>query len=221
MASQVEEKKKTKKKKEEVKLEVEPDTLVEEAWLVSELPVREAGETVRQNVFPYVGRPADGGAIETQLTQQFLERYEEDEKELNEKKSKMGETKKKKKLKELKEAYTAAVQSSKENTNKKVVYTSIAYPLSQPAYMKWILKKEATFLDLISLHAQAYNLIYQLENQTSAEGDPGHIEGMWNRKNSDGMFGIWGHDIGDLVYNGNSTITIRADHVVCAFGVDS
>ena len=47
-------------------------------------------------------------------------------------------------------------------------------------------------------------------------GDPGHIQGMLNRESSDGPYGIWGHDIGDLVLggvtdNGDGTFDLSID----------
>lgn len=43
---------------------------------------------------------------------------------------------------------------------------------------------------------KAYAEIY------AAEKDPGHIPGTLNRSTSDGPYGIWGHDLGDLVLEG-------------------
>jgi hypothetical protein len=40
---------------------------------------------------------------------------------------------------------------------------------------------------------EAYEAIYSEEGE-----DPGHVEGMLNRAKSDGKYGIWGHDLGDL-----------------------
>lgn len=38
----------------------------------------------------------------------------------------------------------------------------------------------------------------------ATEEDPGHLPGMLNRAASEGPYGIWGHDIGDLVIEGVS-----------------
>jgi hypothetical protein len=40
--------------------------------------------------------------------------------------------------------------------------------------------------------------MYAEEDETSG-GNPGHIPGMLNRNTSEGKYGIWGHDIGDLL----------------------
>jgi len=45
-----------------------------------------------------------------------------------------------------------------------------------------------------------YAKIYRDEDK--AVGPTGHVPGMLNRDRSDGPYGIWGHDIGDLVVEG-------------------
>ena len=71
----------------------------------------------------------------------------------------------------------------------------IDYPLSRPVTIErfhvdgngWTQKQ---FVEMI---CRVYADIY------AAEDDPGHIPGMLNRGKSEGPYGIWGHDIGDLV----------------------
>lgn len=105
------------------------------------------------------------------------------------------------------------------NQNIKTIYTIITYPLSKPAYFKFISKEPVTFGMLLFAYTYAYQKIYELEEQD--DGNPGLISGMLNRATSKGRFGIWGHDLNDLVYNGGSTISVCEDFVICEFGCDS
>jgi len=43
-----------------------------------------------------------------------------------------------------------------------------------------------------------YQEIYNVEDRTSPE-IASHIQGMYNRNKTQGQYGIWGHDLGDLV----------------------
>ena len=52
--------------------------------------------------------------------------------------------------------------------------------------------------------AAGYHRIYQEEE--AVVGNPGHIPGMMNRKRSRGPYGIWGHDLGDLVLAGATQV---------------
>lgn len=55
---------------------------------------------------------------------------------------------------------------------------------------------EKNFIDAV---CQAYKEVYEEEGE-----DPGHIPGMLNRARSNGPYGIWGHDISDLILTGAS-----------------
>jgi len=113
------------------------------------------------------------------------------------------------------------LEAMNRSTKRRIVHCRIDYPLHKPTCIKWVLEQEATFGMLLWLHAKSYNIVYQIEEQTSG-GDPGNIEGMFNRNTSEGMFGIWGHRIGDLLYNGHSIVGFLDDSVVvCDFHVDS
>jgi hypothetical protein len=110
-----------------------------------------------------------------------------------------------------------------ENSSIKKVYTAIRYPLSRPARFCYDITVEdsnpLTVGHLLYIYTLAYQMVYALEEEE--EGDPGHIPGMLNRSKSDGPFGIWGHDIEDLVYNGGSTIEVYDGYVICDFDCDS
>lgn len=103
--------------------------------------------------------------------------------------------------------------------NIKCIYIHIDYPLTNPAIFKFTTKEPVTYGMLLYTYTIAYQMIYIIEEEEV--GNIGNIPGMLNRKTSNGKFGIWGHHIGDLVYNGSSTIVICKDFVACDFSVDS
>jgi len=75
----------------------------------------------------------------------------------------------------------------------------ITYPLSNPFNAEFDVGAEGlTREGLIEKVIASYNHIYAAE-----EGDVGrktsHIPGMLNRASSNGRYGIWGHDMGDLM----------------------
>lgn len=47
----------------------------------------------------------------------------------------------------------------------------------------------------------AYEEVYETERQTSAV-EEGLIPGMYNRVRTNGKYGIWGHELGDLLLVG-------------------
>lgn len=87
----------------------------------------------------------------------------------------------------------------------------------------WIFEEKApngrffTRADLARAVAARYNAIYDEEAKTTAV-EPGYIPGMLNRNRTNGRYGIWGHDIGDLVLH-----TVEHDPVtgVYTLGIDS
>ncbi len=99
------------------------------------------------------------------------------------------------------------------------IYTIIEYPVRESAIFKFETSSEITYGILLYAYTIAYQLMYALEEEDDA--DPGHIPGMVNRDTSNGRFGIWGHDIGDLAYNGRSQVWIHDHRVVCNFICDS
>ncbi|ARF08741.1 hypothetical protein Catovirus_1_791 [Catovirus CTV1] len=101
----------------------------------------------------------------------------------------------------------------------KYIYTNIDYPLTYPSIFKFTCKIPVTYGLLLYAYTVAYQLTYIIEEEE--DDDPGHIPGMLNRAISKGRFGIWGHDIDDLVYNGYSDITYDTNSVVCEFYCDS
>ena len=91
------------------------------------------------------------------------------------------------------------------------VYT---YPLSTEARFDHVLTSTMTGEDLLVLARADYERIYREEE--AAVGNPGHIPGMLNRAVSAGPYGIWGHDFGDLYFEG-----IEIDGGEISFGMGS
>ena len=90
------------------------------------------------------------------------------------------------------------------------------YPLQRSVVFEFTSEKKNGFTraDLARKIGQAYHQIYQEEE--AAVGNPGHVPGMLNRKNSNGPYGIWGHDPGDLVlhqviHQGGNLFTLGID----------
>lgn len=53
--------------------------------------------------------------------------------------------------------------------------------------------------DFVKAFCEAYQEIYTIEEESTKGTEPGHLPGMYNRNTTDGCFGIWGHDLEDLV----------------------
>lgn len=66
----------------------------------------------------------------------------------------------------------------------------------------------------------SYQEVYRIEN---SEDEEKLIPGMFNRQESNGRYGIWGHCIEDLLYNGMHNITYgpNKNSVICYFNCDS
>ena len=87
----------------------------------------------------------------------------------------------------------------------------------------WIFEEKApngaffTRADLARAVSARYNAIYA-EEEKSTEIKPGYIPGMLNRNRTNGRFGIWGHDIEDLLLT-----KVERDPVtgVYTLGIDS
>lgn len=109
------------------------------------------------------------------------------------------------------------------------VYTMYHYPLSRTVFCRFDLDQvHITNGQLQYLHALGYQMIYTKEDDTirSRSEQVKNIPGMLNRNQTNGPFGIWGHSIEDLVYNGGSTVKIFQDHdgvkaILCDFSCDS
>lgn len=92
----------------------------------------------------------------------------------------------------------------------------ITYPLSVP-YIQEI-KSEVPIKrkSLVELIVVAYRFIYLVEKQ-STNTPVTNIPGMFNRAQTDGKYGIWGHSLGDLMLH---TVYVEEDNVLTV-GCDS
>jgi len=71
-----------------------------------------------------------------------------------------------------------------------------SYPLSVEIVREYKQKGGFSRKDLFRHIYEAYKNIYDEEEQQV--GDPGTYENLYNRKKSEGPYGIWGHQLGDL-----------------------
>lgn len=103
----------------------------------------------------------------------------------------------------------------------RVMYAKINYPVTNPGYFRITFERDITFGMLLYGYTLAYQKMYQQEDI-----DVGHSTGtisnvIMNRDRSHGRYGIWGHCIEDLVYNGNSIIIINSNNIIAEFRCDS
>ena len=73
----------------------------------------------------------------------------------------------------------------------------ITYPLSVEISRTLEKKGGFTRLDVFKNIYDVYKWIY--EEEKISVGDPGTYDNLYNRKKSEGKYGIWGHYIDDLV----------------------
>ena len=85
-------------------------------------------------------------------------------------------------------------------TKAKEITIHFNYPLDNAADFTFKSKNGFTRKKFYECIAKGYKRIYREEE--ADDGNPGHISGMYNRATSNGRYGIWGHDIGDLVIEG-------------------
>jgi hypothetical protein len=76
----------------------------------------------------------------------------------------------------------------------------ISYPLKNPVIFETKVPLKDSY-ELMKFFCSSYNMTYELEEKTS-ENNPDLLPGMYNRNTTSGIFGIWGHEIGDLVLEG-------------------
>lgn len=101
-----------------------------------------------------------------------------------------------------------------------VIYVEITYPLTNKAIVKFVKKNPRLQLTcgmLLYAYTFAYQMVYNSEDASEQECIPG----MLNMATTDGRFGIWGHAIEDLAYNGSSNIEVHETYIKCRFSCDS
>ena len=90
------------------------------------------------------------------------------------------------------------VDGDEKITNSEEIQVRFSYPLRAPVTLTF--QHSGGFLrkDVLEAIRDGYAAIYQAEADTAQ--DPGRAgPDSYNRGTSDGLYGIWGHDIGDLV----------------------
>jgi len=148
--------------------------------------------------------------------------YEYEDCETDEEKKKFWETMPTK-FKEESEFWMLSPVSATTTTAIKTIKCFITYPVSKTGIFEFTLDPTVKLTNLVVTYAYtiAYKLMYDLED-FSVQHPTGEIPGMLNRQRSTGPFGIWGHHIGDLVYNGiNHLAVVNEDTLFCQFGCDS
>jgi hypothetical protein len=71
------------------------------------------------------------------------------------------------------------------------------YPLSRKVEFTYTQKGGFTRMNLYRCIYEGYKKIYDAEEE--AVGDPGTYEMLYNRRTSEGPYGIWGHYMNDLI----------------------
>ncbi|WP_310555646.1 hypothetical protein [Flavobacterium sp.] len=108
-----------------------------------------------------------------------------------------------------------------ENTE---ITLNIDYPLNKPA--KLVLKSSAkgfTKKQLVLEISKKYNEIYNEEEKTAkTKTIPiDKREGLINRNETDGKYGIWGHDIGDLDLSSIEVYRTKEGKIEIILGIES
>ena len=97
------------------------------------------------------------------------------------------------------------------------VYTlKIDYPLNTPMHDTHTFDNPVTREEMVKWIVDSYRYIYDVEKKTSSI-EESYIPGMLNRSETDGKFGIWGHDLEDLLLH---TIWVDENNII-TLGVDS
>ena len=91
----------------------------------------------------------------------------------------------------------------------------IDYPLNNPSVSKLkVGKRGLSRIKLADKICKQYKKIYQEEDKSIGH-KTGNVKGMFNRAESDGKYGIWGHYIDDLTLHcavvKNNVITVGVD----------
>lgn len=82
------------------------------------------------------------------------------------------------------------------------IYTFVYdYPLSKRARFDHPLVPSVSALDILTIAKADYKFIYAAED-ADVGGPTDDIPGTMNRSSSDGRYGIWGHCLGDLFFEG-------------------
>nr|WP_147664666.1 leucine-rich repeat domain-containing protein [Candidatus Prometheoarchaeum syntrophicum]QEE17782.1 Leucine Rich repeats (2 copies) [Candidatus Prometheoarchaeum syntrophicum] len=88
--------------------------------------------------------------------------------------------------------------------NEQVIKIEFSYPLKHSTVREYIKVGGFSRVFLAQCIFEGYASIYNEEE--AAVGNPGHYKNLYNRRTSNGPYGIWGHDMGDIsiIYAGYS-----------------
>lgn len=114
----------------------------------------------------------------------------------------------------------------------RTMYATIKYPVKRPAHFRLTFDRDITYGMMLYGYSKAYQKMYELEEEVADSEDtrqdlPSRLaqlvgeNSMLNRPQTYGRYGIWGHSIGDLVYNGRSTVVVGQQALLANFGCDS
>ena len=79
---------------------------------------------------------------------------------------------------------------------------TLTYPLGTPASMDFKVDDSTTVGDVLWIAAKFYEKVYDEEDSWDTPSSPDERTGLLNRERTSGPYGIWGHDIGDLWFEG-------------------
>ncbi len=80
------------------------------------------------------------------------------------------------------------------------IYINFSYPLRKKAEFQYTHAGGFSRLDLYRSIYEGYKKIY--DEEAAEVGDPGTYENLYNRRESSGKYGIWGHYLEDLFVEG-------------------
>ena len=90
------------------------------------------------------------------------------------------------------------------------------YPLRKEVSIPHLVGESWSAVDILEMASKDYQTIYAAED--AAVGPTANIPGMLNRQQSEGPYGIWGHDISDLYFE---EIEINEANKIISFGIGS
>jgi hypothetical protein len=98
------------------------------------------------------------------------------------------------------------VVDNKKLTEREEIEIIFSYPLKKPTSMKFSFKGGFTLEKFWECVYMGYLVIYNEEPEPEHEHGDGITVGLLNRPETDGKYGIWGHDIDDLFLEGYAEV---------------
>jgi hypothetical protein len=118
---------------------------------------------------------------------------------------------------------SAVIDGDKIVIDKNAVSITIDYPLTNPYHFELRSKNGFTRSQLLKAIIEHYHQIYQ-EEEASATVKTlpmNERKTLINRNTTNGKYGIWGHDIADLVLTDVSVYETDNKEIVLILGIDS